>query len=103
MNPHAVSEERLREFAEPYGGIDALNQRMALHKKVAARLNKEWPDLMARYPDHWVAMGHDSLLATALTVEDLLSELCTAGQLRDPFATGFLDASPIPRILSPLG
>ena len=93
MNPFAVSQNRLREIAAPYGGIDALNQRMALHNQATARLSKEWDDLMVQHPDHWVAMGPDGLLAAALTVEDLLSELHAAHCEHDAFAMGMLNTS----------
>ena len=103
MNPFAISEDRLRELAAPYGGIDALNQQMALHNQATARLSKEWDDLMAQHPDHWVAMGPDGLLATAPTVQALLSELSAAGKENDPFAVDFLDTTSDRLILSPLG
>ena len=103
MNPHAMSEEHIREFAEPYGGIDALNRRVDLHRKAAARLSREWDNLIAEYPDHRVAMGADGVLATALSVDDLLSQLHATGKRDEPFAMRFLNTSTVPRFLSPLG
>ena len=94
MNPFAVSEDRLREIAAPYGGIDALNRRMDLHNQATARLSKEWGDLMVKYPNHWVAMGPDGLLATALSAAALRSELRAAKKDGDAFAVGMLKVSP---------
>ena len=93
MNPFAVSEDRLRELAAPYGGIDALNQRTALYDQAADQLVKDWADLMAQYPDRWVAMGPNGLLATAPSVQALLSQLRAAGKDEDPFVVDILDTS----------
>ena len=93
MTSFAISEDRLREIAAPYGGIEALNRRRALHNQATARLSKEWADLLVQYPNHWVAMGPDGLLATALSAAALRSELRAADKDGDVFAIGMLNAS----------
>lgn len=94
MTSLAVSEDRLREIATPYGGIDAMNRQMDQHEEAYARLNQDWEFLLDRYPDRWVAVGPDGLLATAPTIEDLLANIRADQRQDEAFAVELMDTSP---------
>ena len=89
----AVSEDRLREIAAPYGGVDVMNRRMAQHKQAFARLNQDWAILLAQYPDRWVAVGPDGVLATASSQQALLAEIRASEESVGEFVVDYLDAS----------
>lgn len=94
MTSLAVSEERLKEIAAPYGGIDAMNRQMDQHEQASARLNQDWEHLLAQYPDSWVAVGPGGLLATASTIEALLAEIRADQQQDEAFVVELMDTSP---------
>ena len=93
MTSLAVSEDRLRDIAAPYGGIDAMNYRMAQHKKAFARLNQDWELLLAQYPDRWVAVGPDGVLATASSQQELLAGIRAREENVGEFVTEYLNTS----------
>ena len=70
-----VSEERLREIAEPLGGVEAMKERFAEHGRAAARLIEYWDELLEQYPDQWVAVGPEGVLASGDSNMAVLSEL----------------------------
>ena len=94
MNPHAVSDDRLQEIAAPYGGVAALNERMARFNRAVALLGRDWHTLMAEHPDRWIAVGPDGVLAVAATRQDLLAELRDKGVPPGEFVVQFLDTTP---------
>lgn len=75
MAMQLVSEERLREIAEPLGGVEAMKERFAEHSRAAARLIEDWDELLEQYPDQWVAVGPEGVLATGDSNMAVLSEL----------------------------
>ena len=99
MDSLALSEEQLREIAAPYGGVEALNAKMDRFRKAVERLHQELPELTEQYPDQWVAMGEDGLLATAFTHEELLADLRARGIGKDGWCTKFLDTSKASMVL----
>ena len=94
MNSHAVSDDRLQEIAAPYGGVAALNERMARFNRAVELLGRDWHTLMAEYPDRWIAMGPDGVLAVAATSQDLLADLRDKGVPPGEFVVQFLDTTP---------
>ena len=89
-----VSPERLREIAEPFGGVAAFNERFEEHSRAAARLNQEWSELLKIYPDRWVAMGQDGVLAVADTNAALLADVRGLGFESGQFVVEFFDTYP---------
>ena len=99
MDSLALSEEQLREIAAPYGGLEALNALMDRFTKAMQRLHRELPELTEQYPDQWVAMGVDGLLATAFTHEALLADLRARGVGNGSRCIKFLDTSRVSMVL----
>lgn len=95
----ALSEERLREITAPYGGPEFLNAQMDRHIKAVRRLHRELSDLMEQYPDQWVAVGEDGLVATAPSREALRADLQARGRGNDVLCIEFLDTSPAVMVL----
>ena len=94
MNTLAVSEDRLREIAAPYGGIEAMNRQMDQHEQASARFNRDRELLLDQYPDRWVAVGPDGLLATATTIEAWLAEIRADQRQDQAFVVELIDTSP---------
>ena len=99
MAMQLVSEERLREIAEPFGGVEAYQERFAEHGRASARLIRDWDELRERYPDRWVAVGPDGLLAAADNNESLLAEVRGRGFESGQFVVEFFDTTPAVLVL----
>ena len=75
MAMQLVSEEHLREIAEPFEGVAALHDRFAEHGRAAARLIEDWDELLEQCPARWVAVGPDGVLAVSDRTPALLSDV----------------------------
>lgn len=94
MAMQLVSAERLRELADPFGGVEALNERFAEHGRASARLIQDWDELLEQYPDRWVAVGQDGVLATADSNAALLADLRSREAPVGEFVVKFFSSAP---------
>ena len=98
LNQHA-DEEFLRKAVEELGGPTAWDDGVVDFYKAANRLWDEYDVLVERYPDKWVAMGQDGVLAVC----DSLKEAHSAAELTryhgSQCVIEFLNSDPAPLVL----
>lgn len=75
----AEDDPEVLAIAERYGGVAAMNEEMARGEEAFHRLYRELPALMEQYPDQWVAMGDDGIVAVADSEDNLLAALSDQG------------------------
>lgn len=79
---------------EGLGGAQALVDGIREYAKIAERLQAEWVSLMESYPDRWVAMGKEGVLAVGDSMDSVLEEVESQGYRCSEIAIEFLDTSP---------
>ena len=62
-------------------------------------LNSNYESLLNQYPDQWIALHHEKVIATAPTHEDLLLILDERGIRNTGELTEFMNTNPMPLIL----
>ena len=82
----AVAAQRV-----PFNGdVDQFNRRMRSFRAANAFLRQEKAALTARYPDQFVAVDENGVVAVAPTSRELADRLDALGCDGAPVATGFL-------------
>ena len=79
---------------EEMGGVGALLDDLTEFHDLAARMKKEYPCLIAKYPDKWVAMGRDGVQAVADSRDGVLNAIKSRGLCSDDFVIEFLETNP---------
>ena len=73
--------------------------RIAEAKKASQRLNRDFNQLMEEYPNKWVAVSKDGLVAHHDEVEGLIALYQAAGYDSHQIAFEYMDPDPLPQIL----
>lgn len=98
MASTASEKERLLDDAcaviEEMGGVGALLDDLTEFQDLAARMKKEYPCLIAKYPDRWVAVGGDGVRAVADSRDGVLNAIKSRGLCSDDVVIEFLDTNP---------
>ena len=81
------------------GGVNALRERKDEFHLVVVRMDQERASLMDKYPNKWVAVGRDGVLAVADSMEDVFSEIESAGLSGSEFEVEYMDSDPPDLIL----
>ncbi len=69
-------DSELREYVlEQMGDPTLIAAKLDEFRKLAIRMDQEHSELLRLYPDKWVAMGRDGVVASAYTVEELFRQL----------------------------
>ena len=89
-----MDEAHVREVINGLGGAKALAAKMAKFHKVASRMRRQRANLTDQYPDMWVAMGTDGVVAIGDSVDEVLLELESQGLHRADVVTEFIDTNP---------
>ena len=89
-----TSEEYFAQIAEQFGGVAALNEKLFRGERAFRRLYRELDTLFEQYPDQWVAMDEDGLVAVADSHGNLLKALADKGRYAGDLATKHLDTQP---------
>ena len=87
-------EKHIKEVIGSLGGEKASRERKDLFHEVLMRMDKEYPTLMDKYADKWVAVGKDGVLAVADSMEEVFAEVESAGLSGSEFEVEFLDSEP---------
>ena len=58
-----MDEHTVKRIINELGGAKALMEEMDEYQGIVLRMRRERPHLAADYPDKWVAMGREGLLA----------------------------------------
>ena len=87
-------EEYVMALSESMGGAKKIAESIREYGEICARMSSERASLMEKYPNKYVAMGKDGLLAVC----DSLEELIDAAEKRmgpgDDYVIDFLDTDP---------
>ena len=98
MSLTVEEKERLLDEAhriiEETGGVDALLEDFALHRKLMLRMNEMHDGLFKRYPDKWVALGEGDFLAVGDSKKEALDAIEKLGIDRTAAAVRFMDTDP---------
>ena len=87
------------ELIKELGGVKALRDYKAQFHQVVLRLDQERTNLLDKYPNKWVAVGRDGVLAVADSMEDVFAEVESMGLSGSEFEVEFLDSDPPDLIL----
>ncbi len=94
-----TAEEFLRTVVEELGGPNAWDDGMAEFYKASTRLQDEYDALMEKYPDKWVAVGKDGVLAVCDSLKEAHSAADLARSHGSQCVIEFLNSDPEPLIL----
>ena len=81
------------------GGVKALRERKDEFHIVAVRLDQELAALIEKYPDKWVAIGKDGVLAVGNSMEEVFAEVESTGLSGSDYEVEYLDSDPPDLIL----
>ena len=76
------------------GGVQKLAEGMREFHELFVRMRSEQADLMSKYPNKWVAMGRDGVLAVGDSMDEVLDEVDRQDVDRGETVVEFLDTSP---------
>ena len=79
---------------EEMGGPGALVDDLAEFRKLHARMTREYIRLVQKYPNKWVAMGKDGVVAAGATRTQVLEAVDRRGIARSETVVDFMDTDP---------
>ena len=89
-----MDKDYVKEVIEGLGGVKALMDEMDEYHQIVARMRKERPSLMERYPDKWVTMGQEGVLAVGDSMDEVLREVEARGLNGTDVEIEFMDTDP---------
>ena len=89
-----VGEAYIRQVIEEAGGFRAFGEQIEDYRACQIRLDKERAALTDKYPDKWVAVGKEGLVAVSDSHLGLLADIDGQGLSRSAVAIGRLDTDP---------
>ena len=96
---HEGNHDYVKNLVDNLGGVNKLRKGNDEFHKVIIRLDQEHAGLMEKYPDKWVAMGKDGVIAVGDSMEEVFAEVESAGLSGSEFEVEFLDSEPPDLIL----
>ena len=94
-----MDEEYAREVILGDGGVEVFIREMEEFHDAVTRLWDEFDTLMEKYPDKWVVMGKDGVLAVCDSRKEVLSAIEPVRARGDAYIVEFLDTDPEPLVL----
>ena len=88
------NESYIKTLVENLGGAQALVNGIREYRQIVARMWSERAYLMEKYPDRWIAMGKDGVLAVGDSMDDVLEEVESQGYRGSEVVIEFLDTDP---------
>ncbi len=71
-----MAEQQLySDIVNEAGGLLEMIRKTQERRALVRKMDAEYSDLLARYPDRWVAVSKDGVAATSDTLEGLFAEL----------------------------
>ena len=89
-----MDEQTVKRIINELGGAKALMEEMDEYQEIVLRMRKERPHLAADYPDKWVAMGREGLLAAGDSMDQVLGQLEAQGVDGVDVVIEFMDTDP---------
>ena len=90
MNTKLTKVER--EAVRNLGGAASISRSIGEHEKLSLRFSAMREDLVARYPNQWVALHRDGDVCIGASLEELLRECDQRGFEKGSAVLRFLDA-----------
>ena len=87
-------EAYVMSVIESLGGAQKMADEMREHSKIWKRMRAEHAALMEQYPDKWVAMGKEGLLAVGDSMDEVIEEVESQGIQEEGVVIEFLDTDP---------
>lgn len=87
-------EAYVMSVIQELGGVQKLAKGMREYHEIVVRMRSEQPGLIKKYPDRWVAMGRDGVLAVGDSMGEVLEEVERQGVDSGETVVEFLDTSP---------
>ncbi len=98
MSTHTNSSNDLLDQAfamiEEMGGAHTLIKDLAEFRQLRIRASEERTALIEQYPDRWVAVGLDGLLAVGDSEDEVLQAIDDKGIPRSEVVVEYLDTDP---------
>ena len=91
---HPEPDEYLKAVIAGSRAFEWLKDGRDESRQVAARMDKERLALTEKYPDQWVAVGKDGLLAVSVSAVEVLEAVESMGLCGSEFVVEFLDSDP---------
>ena len=70
-----MDAEKKRKILGLLGDPSEAAAGLAAFRDLAIRMDREHSELLRLYPDRWVAMSRDGVVATAATIDDLFRQV----------------------------
>ena len=87
-------EAYVRSLIESQGGVQKILDEMREHKEIWKRMQAEHAALMEKYPDKWVAMGMEGLLAVGDSMDEVIEAVESQEIREEDTVIEFLDTDP---------
>ena len=87
------------EVIKGLGGVEGVRDGLAEMHAAWQRMERERETLLKTYPDKWVAMSKDGVVAVADSVEGVFAKVDDIGLHRNAVNVRFIDTSPKTLIL----
>ena len=87
-------EAYVSSVIEDMGGAQALVDGIREYRHIVKRMRSERASLMEKYPDMWVAMGKEGVLAIGNSMDDVLEKVESQGYRGSEVVIEFLDTDP---------
>ena len=88
------TEAYVKSVIENLGGAQELVDGIREYSEIVARMRSERASLMEKYPDRWIAIGKDGVLAVGDSMEDVFEEVESQGVREADVVVEFLDTDP---------
>ena len=96
---YAPDSEEAKRLIEEFGDPAEVVAGIERYERLAKRMDTERKELVKIYPDQWVAMSEDGIVAAADTVNELFKLVKEKGVHRDNVFHSYMDTNPQPWIL----
>ena len=88
---YAPDSEEAKRFLEDFGDPAEAVARFERSERLFKRIDAERKELVKIYPDQWVAMSEDGIVASADTVNELFKLVKEKGIPRDDVCHAYMD------------
>ena len=95
----AMDETGAAQIIEQMGGREAVLKELDDFREVVRRMELERAALTGQYPDRWVAVSRDGLLAVGDTLEEICGFAKAKGLNSSDFLVAYLESDPPALIL----
>ena len=94
-----TTKARVRKLIRELGGADHIHQGLRQYQHSVAQMEIKRGELLAQYPDKWVAIAEGEVVAVDDSLEAVLSTIEGKGIARTGAVVEFLDTDPLNMIL----